>query len=505
VDDFLVDRFLWLAAAWAAFLAILGLARLAARLRRRIEPGPATPDLPSEPPPAVVGMLVNDGRVDPDAPVATLLDLAARRHLEFYQPTNDPDDTIVRVRERAPADLAPYEQRVLDRVIAAADADGTVPLRELADHYAQDGYQWAAQFGREVTADAKARKLLAEGPGGIAVIMVVIGFHLSCATAILLPSLVLPVGSDEADANRFAGAYLAGVVVLGLTLITAVAIFVVSTLDRPALSRSGRALAARWLGVATWLGGHGSAFTELPPAATAVWDRYLSYGAALGLTPVASRAADLAVGVRQVLWSNFSGDPSGADSTGSAGAWRPIRVHYPGRGRRPGQAPLTITVSSLLVLGLLAGLVALLRERWHLSPAGVAAVALVVSPLVGRAVYRIGRAAVDRLRPVEFTGRVLARMALPSLAGLSDLNRPPHAYGSNWLTPARQPYFVVVDDGRSAHTPVWTIYPAWRRSEQCAVGDIVRLRGYRWCRYARWLRVLKPGHATVTGTPMKSA
>jgi len=47
--------------------------------------------------------------------------------------------------------------------------------------------------------------------------------------------------------------------------------------DTPA----GRAVAARWLGLREFLRGD-ETFRELPPAAVAVWDRYLPYGCALG-------------------------------------------------------------------------------------------------------------------------------------------------------------------------------------------------------------------------------
>ena len=54
---------------------------------------------------------------------------------------------------------------------------------------------------------------------------------------------------------------------------------------------------------------------------------------------------------------------------------------------------------------------------------------------------------------------------------------------------------VVVDDGHSTVTPVWTVYPAWRGGGQCERGDVVRLKGYRWCRYARKVTVLRPATA----------
>jgi hypothetical protein len=60
--------------------------------------------------------------------------------------------------------------------------------------------------------------------------------------------------------------------------------------------------------------------------------------------------------------------------------------------------------------------------------------------------------------------------------------------GPDWaarrLTPEHLPYFAVVDDGRSPTAPLWTVTPA-SGAGQCQRGDVVRLVGYRWCRYAR--------------------
>ena len=112
-----------LAIAWVAFIGLTWLASLVTGPRPVHAEAP-TPDLPTDPPPAVVGYLVNGCRVDPDAAVATLMDLAARRHLELYQPANDPEQTLVRIREAAPDGLTPYERQVMDRVVEAAGAPG---------------------------------------------------------------------------------------------------------------------------------------------------------------------------------------------------------------------------------------------------------------------------------------------------------------------------------------------------------------------------------------------
>src|SRR5436305_860214 len=113
--------------------------------------------------------------------------------------------------------------------------------------------------------------------------------------------------------------------------------------DTPA----GREVAARWLGVKGWLR-NTEAFADLPPSAVAVWDRYLSYGAALGTTRVSSAVIDLGMGNRKRVWSSFGG------------TWHRVRVRYPSFWPRYGKtAPRLVTRG---VLG--AGIGFLLLYYW---------------------------------------------------------------------------------------------------------------------------------------------
>jgi hypothetical protein len=211
-----------------------------------------------------------------------------------------------------------------------------------------------------------------------------------------------------------------------------------------------------------------------------VWDRYLSYGAALGVTPVVSRVAELVEGARQALWSNYTG------------TWRQVRVRYPGKGRRSGYPPLTIVVNGLVTLAFLFFLARFAREWFAREPLVVRAVvgaALVL--LAARWVYRILRALVDRLMPVTIEGEVLTKSNPPYLQDVGDMTGPMSGYVKRRMTSKRQPYFVVVDDGRADETIVWTVYPAWRNAGQCERGDVVRLKGFRWCRYARKVTVMR--------------
>src|SRR2546423_6271507 len=117
------------AGAVAAWFLLYVLILLATRPARP-EPAPATQELPGAEPPAVVSLLAGYWELSEDAAESTLIDLAARRYLEFRQPGNDPMQTTVHVRDANPPGLTPYERRILDRVTGLA-VGGVVPLPAL--------------------------------------------------------------------------------------------------------------------------------------------------------------------------------------------------------------------------------------------------------------------------------------------------------------------------------------------------------------------------------------
>src|SRR5256885_13188980 len=96
----------------------------------RPEPLPATQELPGAEPPAVVSLLAGYWDLSEDAAESTLIDLAARKYLEFRQPGNDPMQTTVHIRNPNPSGLNAYERRIFDRVNGLA-VGGVVPLPAL--------------------------------------------------------------------------------------------------------------------------------------------------------------------------------------------------------------------------------------------------------------------------------------------------------------------------------------------------------------------------------------
>src|SRR3989440_2836677 len=117
------------AGAVAGWFALYSVVLLATRPARP-DPAPATQDLPGSEPPAVVSMLAGYWELSEDAAESTLIDLAARRYLEFRQPGNDPMQTTVHVRDPNPSGLNPYERMVFDRV-AGLTVGRVVPLPAL--------------------------------------------------------------------------------------------------------------------------------------------------------------------------------------------------------------------------------------------------------------------------------------------------------------------------------------------------------------------------------------
>src|SRR3989440_12275456 len=116
-------------AAVGGWLVLYGLVLLGTRPARP-EPAPATQDLPGAEPPAVVSLLAGYWDLSEDAAESTLIDLAARRYLEFRQPGNDPVQTTVHVRDPNPAGLGASQRRIFDRVAGLA-VGGVVPLTAL--------------------------------------------------------------------------------------------------------------------------------------------------------------------------------------------------------------------------------------------------------------------------------------------------------------------------------------------------------------------------------------
>lgn len=472
MEPFVIDIVI-VVVSLALFAAAYGGARLATRPARP-PTGPAVPDLGDEPP-AVVNLLANRWRLNEDAAESTLLDLAARGYLELRQPGADPTHTTIHLRPAGatadPAALQPYERRVLERVRGLA-VDGVIPVTALTFRNAHQAKVWTRRLHREVVADARARGLSRRRlsptltAGLIAVAAVSAG-------GIFLAALRLTLRDDSGETSPmfpfWAGA-MAFLVLAGI-----------ATQQRGERdTAAGRAAASRWLGVRAWLRAHED-FADLPPAAVAVWDRYLPYGAALGVTHTASAVLDLGMGNRRLVWSSYGG------------RWRRVRVRYPRFWSRYGQG-----VPSLLLPALFTMIIGGLVIRYHQVPTDfgtvndpelrrnldlVAQIILGLGVLlVARGGYRAVRALTDLATTRTITGEVLWREVWRTRSQGKNRPRKP------WLD------YLAVDDGSADRTTAWGL-PRDVADAGCRDGDTVTIRVRPWSRRVVEVQLVERGRA----------
>ena len=302
---------------WALLLFVL----TTATRPRPVRPGPATLDLPGEEPPAIVNLLTNGWRPTPDAMSATLLDLAARDMIDLLQTGPEPERTVCRIREPAPPHLTPYERRVYDRVAGLA-AGGVVPVAALPQGNSTQANRWWKAFRREVILDAQRRGLSRNRWDASTKSL------LAVASAVPAAAVALVVYHAADDSGAIWGT----------------AIFAWGAFSTYARSRNrqrdtpaGREVAARWMGVRDHLG-RNDVFDTLPPAAVAIWDRYLGYGAAGGVAGTASRVLSFGAQDERLAWSAYGG------------TWHKVRIRYPGARAAEGRHPLLAALIGILAV-----------------------------------------------------------------------------------------------------------------------------------------------------------
>jgi hypothetical protein len=419
------------AVAAGAWLVAVGLVALR---RRPAEPRAGAPTLDLGPePPAVVNFLTSGFRVTPAAVPATLLDLAARDVVELEH--RGPDQFVCRLGE-APAGLTPYDQRVVDHLRSRARG-GIVPAEALTTGPADEASSWRKAFTKEVVADAQQRGLSQP----IVDLKVFTALFLLAAAPAALMALLFE--DSEAAYWTLGAAFLLLAFVYSLH----------SQRETPA----GLAAASRWLGVQQRLA-EDEVFPTLPPITVELWERYLAYGAALGVAPAAVRAI-----------------PMGAESdthamTSYGGRWRAVEIAYPnlgapGWGLHPGLVLLRSAVvggGAVLALYLLAEPLVETTDGWK----AVLLVAVTIVPLgviAARQALTLLRAVLDLSSDVEVRGQVLRLRKRGD-----DKNRR---------------YYVAVDDGVSKEIRAFRvsseIYSPLRQGQLVVATITPRLRYVR--------------------------
>jgi hypothetical protein len=454
------------------WFALYGLALVVSRPARPA-PLPATQDLPGSEPPAVVSLLAGGWDLSEDAAESTLIDLAARKYLEFRQPGNDPMQTTIHVRQPNPTGLNRYEQRIFDRVAGLA-VGGVVPLPALTFRDTGQAATFEKRLRAEVVADARARGLSRRRFGPAILTILTVAAIIAAGGLAVAVFLLARHGSDgNGGALKGAGfAWFFGAIVLG-----GVGHRPIGERDTPA----GREAAARWFGVRAWLQ-RTEAFGDLPPSAVAVWDRYLSYGDALGTTRVCAAVIDLGMGNRKRVWSSY-GD-----------TWHRVRVRYPRLWRRYGRTARYLIVRGLLLGGLgflllyywAKGVAAALREpaigESHAAQfaGSVRSLGLAVGTvLFVYGLYLLVRTIIDLATPAHLTGQVLWKQVWRSNSGGEDSPPVP------WL------HYLAVDDGAGDQTTAWGL-PS-ELAGRAVDGDTVKVSARRWSRRVIELTVVEQG------------
>lgn len=324
-----VALFLLVAGIILAVLWLLVLAeRYVATMPKMPRADPATNDLRDEPP-AVVNLLVNRWRPTRIAMAATLIDLVARKIFDIQQ--LDRDHFVVHI-ERVPDDraaLAPYERQMLEWVESRATG-GSAPVEALTLGNEAEAEAWWKRFSSAVAKDTSrlglARGRWAGQDWGV------LGFILALALGAIGLSLAAAhvgggsSGGDD-DLNPLDWlivAFVAWGAIMGWLRSLR------SLRDTPA----GQEACAHWLGVRDYLQST-HAFDELPPAAVVLWERYLSYGAALGAAHDAVHALPFAVDEPGTAWTRYTG------------TWRQVRIEYPTRFGF-GQSPVSVFFGGLV-------------------------------------------------------------------------------------------------------------------------------------------------------------
>ncbi|MBQ1025363.1 DUF2207 domain-containing protein [Micromonospora sp. C95] len=471
------------AVALAAWFAAYGLVRVLTRPASPT-PAPATMELGTEPP-AVVSLLVSRWSVTEDAAESTLLDLAARGFVELRQPDDDPMRTTLHLPPTPPDDsgLRPYERRVLDRVRGLA-VDGMVPLTALTFRDRAQAKTWNRRLRAQVVADARAAGLSRRRFGPTVTSL------LTAAAVVVAVAIGIVVWHysiwHQAEENLAIEAGTATFAAL-----TAIAGLSPGERDTPL----GRQVAARWLGVRDWLRGH-EQFDELPPASVAIWDRYLSYGAAVGATRLTSTVLDLGMGDRRLLWSSYGG------------TWHRVRVRYPRFSARYGQtlpklllrAAISIAVGGFLlkVFGAAFDLVPTSADQAERAFAfvadGIVVVGLVLLVSGG---HTLVRGVTDLVTERTVTGEVLWLEVWRTTGQGEDRPARP------WL------HYLAVDDGTGDRTTAWGLPSRW--AGDCQDGDLVTIRVRPWTRrvvafsvvgHGRSRRLVEPIGTDQTSNPV---
>lgn len=411
----------------AAWLAAAGLVLLA---RRPPKPpvGPRTLELGPEPP-AVANFLVNGFRVTDEAVPATLIDLAARNVVDVEQ--RGVGVFYIRLRPKIDESLNAYERRVLDHLVAHA-RDGVVPAAALTTGPAVESTRWRRRFANEVVADAKRRGLSEDALGGTV-------FTVLTGAALIPAVLTWTVWEFEPGLAVLFG----GIALLGW----------IRARHPQRETPAGLGAASRWLGVRAELA-ENEVFPTHSPLTVALWDRLLSYGAALGVASGASSPLPMGTESDTEAWSAYGG------------RWRRVRISYPRLWPPAWGADPLVAFGVGLAVFVASGLVLYVLGPSLVETGALASIPLLIAcggVILGAAL--VVMAGADWRNAVEVTGPILRLREF----GDDDDRR----------------HYVAVDDGTADTIRAWRVSRA--RYEGLRQGEVITARLTRNLSCVRWI------------------
>jgi hypothetical protein len=294
---------------WCALFVVM----LLATQPRAVDAAPAALELAGDEPAAVVNLITHGWRLEHAAVPATLLDLAARGAATIER--IDVDRFVVHPLTSTPPNMTPYETMVLDHVRSLA-TNGVVPCEALSTGPEEASSRWWTRFRTAVERDARNRCLAQARWSKTSLAVLGVAAVIPAAVGTVWLFALVQAASTAQDAQAPLALLAAPIFSWGMLM------GLVSSRERPRETEQGLATASKWLGLRDALRGD-DVFADLPPSAIVVWDRFLGYGAALGVAAGAVRALPLGSESDTEAWSAVGG------------TWRIVRVSYP-RGLPPG-------------------------------------------------------------------------------------------------------------------------------------------------------------------------
>jgi uncharacterized membrane protein len=299
-----LERVYWLfpVAGWAVFALLW--TRYGREHRAPVDVGEYVREPPDDPP-AVVPMLFAWGSVPPVALSATIVDLAQRGHLTIEELRKDrwilPDAIDWKLTRSASEDaLRPFEHEVLERLFEEGAETTQSEFEDWCKRHRTSADRWWRSVQQKLKTELRERRYIEGGKFGV------------YAGNVLAAGAVAASGAVVVSQGIVAGAVGIGSGVVQL----------VATILLRRRTVAGAQRLAEWRAFRRFLEDF-SELEEAPVGHLILWERYLVYAVALGVTAQVARAlaakipAEASSATTFAPWFHGSHGPGALDSIGS--------------------------------------------------------------------------------------------------------------------------------------------------------------------------------------------